>query len=256
MNIGGCINNITYQTEQLAKYFTQHRIEWNQFYDSERVVIEQLALQPQHKVLDIGCGCGGLGLAIAEKFGLKNYTGVEINLEAAQAARLMNPNAHIFCGDVLHVSQNELRGQLFDVVFSLSCVDWNIQFADMLAVAWKHVLPGGYLVATFRLTDKEGCGDFEQSYQYINYDGVLEGERAAYVVFNANKLLDELACFNPLQINAYGYWGAPSVTAVTPYQKLCFAAFSICKREIDDLGELRFNLNLPTEILAALRLSL
>jgi hypothetical protein len=76
---------------------------------------------------------------------------------------------------------------------------------------------GGYLVSTFRLTDGEGCNDISRSYQYINFDGILEGELASYVVLNAKDLLQHLRIFDPSEINAYGYWGAPSATAVKPY---------------------------------------
>jgi len=245
-------NNIVYQTGEIARYFTRNRIQWHQFYDSERVIIERLHLGHDHKILDIGCGCGGLGLALRERFGITDYTGVEINASAAEAGRIMNPSAQILCGDILDLSSNALHEKRFDVVFSLSCVDWNIRFSDMLAVGWNQVLPGGYLVATFRLTAEEGCSDFERSYQYINFDGILEGERASYVVLNANGLMQQLISFNPSEINAYGYWGAPSASAVTPYERLCFTAFSIQKRNTDDVSALRHRLELPAEILHVL----
>ena len=246
------MENIVYQTDQLSRYFTRNRIAWQQFYESERVVIGQLGLDHRHAILDIGCGCGGLGMALRDQFGIESYTGVEINASAAEASRIMNPKAKILCGDILDLSLNVLQDKRFDVVFSLSCVDWNIRFSDMLAAAWSHVLHGGHLVATFRLTVEEGCSDLGRSYQYINYDGVLEGERASYVVLNAKTLMGQLANFNPSEINAYGYWGAPSTTAVTPYERLCFAAFSIQKRKSDDAGALRFQLDLPAEILKVL----
>ena len=246
--------NIAYRTDQLARYFRQNRVTWRQFYESERVIIEQLNLAHQSTVLDIGCGCGGLGLALQERFGLENYTGVEINTSSAEAGQGMNPKAHILCGDILNLSPSVLHGRLFDIVFSLSCIDWNVCFSDMLAVAWHHVLPGGYFVATFRLSLDEGCNDFERSYQYINYDEILEGERAPYVVLNAKTLVQQLINFNPSEINAYGYWGKPSITAVTPYKKLCFAAFSIRKKKPDDVGQVRYNLDLPAEITATMEL--
>src|SRR6202045_3131581 len=157
--------NIAYQTDQLVRYFSRNRITWSQFYESERVIIDGLKLDASRSVLDIGCGCGGLGLGLHERFGVRSYTGVEINPLAAQAAIGMNPQAEFLRGDILQLNQNELRGRQFDVVFSLSCVDWNVQFAEMLAAAWSRVLQGGFLVATFRLTDGAGCDDMEQSYQ-------------------------------------------------------------------------------------------
>lgn len=246
------MKNIVYQTNELADHFTHNRVTWQQFYESERIIIDQLHLDQHYGILDIGCGCGGLGMALRDQFGIDNYTGVEINASAAEAGRMMNPKAHILCGDILDLSQNALRDKRFDVVFSLSCVDWNVRFSDMLAAAWNYVLPGGHLVATFRLTTGEGCSDFERSHQYINFDGILDGERASYVVLNSRTLIEQLVSFNPSEISANGYWGAPSVTAVTPYDRLCFAAFSVRKRKSDDIGSLRCHLDLPAEILDVL----
>lgn len=246
------VKNIVYQTDRLARYFAQNRVAWQQFYESERVIIDQLDLGPDDAILDIGCGCGGLGLALRDRFEIENYTGVEINQAAAETGRRMNPKAHILCGDILDLSRNVLRDKCFDVVFSLSCVDWNVRFSDMLTAAWNHVLPGGHLVSTFRLALDDGCNDFSRSYQYINNDGIMEGERASYVVLSAKGLIQQLTEFNPSVISAYGYWGTPSVTAVTPYDRLCFAAFSIRKRKPDDSGALCCHLKLPAEILNAL----
>lgn len=242
-------NNIAYQTDQLARYFTSHRVAWEQFYESERAIIDRLHLSGQHGILDIGCGCGGLGLALRDRFGVERYTGVEINPLAGEAGRMLNPEAHILCGDILDLSRDALREKYYDVVFSLSCVDWNVRFSDMLAAAWGHVLPGGHLVATFRLAVGEGCDDMGRSYQFINYDGHREGERAPYVVLNAEALMRKLGSFNPSAISAFGYWGAPSATAVTPYEKLCFAAFSIQKRANDDTAAPRLKLDLPPEVM-------
>lgn len=250
------MKNIAYQTAEIARYFAHNRVAWQQFYESERVIIDWLHLDRQHEILDIECGCGSLGMALRDQFGVETYTGVEINASATEARRVMNPNARILCGDILDLSRNTLHDKRFDVVFSLSCVDWNVRFADMLAAAWNHVLPGGHLVATFRLTSGEGCGDFERSYQYIHFDGVMEGERASYVVLNAKTLIEQLVNFNPAEINAYGYWGAPSATAVTPYDRRNFEAFYIPKRKVDDPYATRFQLEPPPEILDFIELAI
>jgi SAM-dependent methyltransferase len=245
-------SNIIYRTDELARYFADNRVTWEQFYESERAIIGRLDLDASRSVLDIGCGCGGLGLALREKFGLTDYTGVEINAAAAAAGRRMNSMAQILAGDILDLSRDELREQCFDVVFSLSCVDWNVRFNEMLVAAWKHVVPGGRLVATFRLTDEAGCNDMARSYQYINYEGVRTGEKAAYVVLNAGELMDSLLGFDPDDIKAFGYWGPPSATAVTPYERLCFCAVSIRKRAAEP-DATRFELELPEEIRSIMR---
>jgi len=162
----------------------------------------------------------------------------------------MNPDARILSGDFLELRKGELGADGFDVVFSLSCVDWNVCFDEMLDAAWSLVLPGGYLVATFRLTDGEGCNDMGRSYQYINYQGIREGECACYVVVNARSLLRRLRDFHPSEIRAFGYWGAPSKTAVTPYERLCFSAFSIRKRT-EPSDACIIDLKLPAEIRSA-----
>jgi SAM-dependent methyltransferase len=246
--------NIAYASGEIARYYNSNRVTWQQFYESERRIIERLGLGPDSEVLDIGCGCGGLGLALRERFGAHRYTGVEINREAAEAGQALNAQARMLDGDILEIGRGALQGEQFDVVFSLSCVDWNVRFADMLQAAWGFVRPGGQLVATFRLTEGEGCSDFERSYQYINFDGAHEGERAAYVVLNADNLLRRLARFDPASIDAYGYWGSPSASAVTPYTRLCFSAFSVRKRKSGETPPLRRDLTLPQELLATLDL--
>ena len=46
------------------------------------------------KVLDLGCACGGLGLALKEKFQIKDYTGIEINYQAWKTAKILNPEGN------------------------------------------------------------------------------------------------------------------------------------------------------------------
>jgi SAM-dependent methyltransferase len=240
--------NIVYRTDQIARYFSSHRVKWEQFYPSERAVIEQLGLDSNEEVLDIGCGCGGLGLALGERFGVTKYSGVEISPPAVDAARRLNPRAQVHQGDILDVTRGSLKDRLFDTVFSLSCVDWNVRFGDMLSVAWQHVRPGGHLVATFRLTTERGRDNILESYQFVNYDGELAGERASYVVLNARDLAGQIRAFDPATVVASGYWGTPSPTAVTPYARLCFVAVAIRKRTGDDPQPCRLSLDLPTEV--------
>jgi SAM-dependent methyltransferase len=243
-------DNIIYRSQELKKYFSANRIRWDDFYPSEKAVIEKLGLHGGSSILDIGCGCGGLGLALMQRFGATSYTGVEINADAAEAARSLNPAATILSGDFLGLTSDDVPAASYDFVFSLSCIDWNLAFDKMLEKAWTLVKPGGYFIASFRLTDQEGINEISRSYQYINYDGRMEGEIAPYIVLNAADLASRLLLLGASRISAFGYYGAPSRTAVTPFSQLCFAAFAIQKPEYPISPSL--DVNLPADITAML----
>ncbi len=223
------MENLTYSTAELERYFSKNRIRWGQFYESERVVIEKIRPLAEMDILDIGCGCGGLGLALRERFGVRSYTGVEINDMAATSAAALNPDARILCGDFLRMGSEALREGSYDLVFSLSCIDWNLTFDEMLAKAWSMVKPGGAFIASFRLTSGSGINDVKRSYQYINYNGQMTGEVAPYVVVNASDLMAKFMALGTRRVFAYGYYGMPSKTAVTPYERLCFAVMAVYK---------------------------
>jgi SAM-dependent methyltransferase len=242
--------NIAYTTPAIEAFYREHRVRWEQFYESERVVLAELGLSAASCVLDIGCGCGGLGLALRERFGVTDYTGVEINGRAAETARRMNPHGRFICGDILNVGPQQLRAASFDLVVSLSCIDWNLQFEQMLADAYRYVRPGGYFLASFRLTPADSLVDIRKSYQYINFEGRREGEVAPYVVLNVGTLLRELLALAPARIRGFGYWGSPSATAVTVLGRVGFAVIAVQKG--DQAGQsTRMELDLPTDLLRA-----
>lgn len=223
------MKNTAYKTSEIAKFFKSNRIKWEDFYPSEKAVISQLNLNSKSRVLDLGCGCAGLGLALREKFSLDKYYGIEISPEAVKVAKKIYPKATIFEGDMLEVLDKMMVDERFDAVFSLSCIDWNYEFLPMFKLAWEKVSIGGFLVGTFRcvLDSRE---DLIREFQYINYSGKLEGELAPYIVVNAKYLFEKIYQLNPSQVIATGYWGTPSITAVTSYQSICFLAVAIQKK--------------------------
>lgn len=237
--------NIHYKTESIGQFYRTHRTSWDQFYESEKTVLSKLGLGAGSRILDIGCGCGGLGLALKEQYGVTDYTGVDINTQAIYAATEMNPAGRFLAADILDVPEQKIPEESFDLVVSLSCIDWNVEFDRMLMKAYRYVRPGGYFLASFRLTDGEGVNDFTRSYQFINFEGKREGEKAPYVVLNARDLLTRLLLLRPSEILGYGYWGSPSATAVTPFERVCFAVIALRK----GAGEpCKVSLDLPDSI--------
>lgn len=247
--------NLVYGTAEIEHYFSQNRTRWAQFYESERRVIDKVWPNGDPAILDIGCGCGGLGLALKERFGASRYVGIEINEKAATTARRLNPAAKIITGDFLHLIGDVVTRESYDVVFSLSCIDWNMTFQTMLEMAWSAVKPGGIFLASFRLTAEVGIDDISTSFQYINYQGKREGEIAPYVVMNANALMRNFLTLDGLQrIFGYGYFGAPSITAVTPYSQLCFAVMALHKTDGNvSTDGVDAELLLPDELLGSMR---
>jgi len=247
------MKNIQYKTRELVEFFSANRQKWEQFYPSERWVFEKLAGQDKAlgDVLDVGCACGGLGAALSEKFILNSYTGVDINEEvidwACKNQKLSIPLTFI-AADVL---EHRLE-KTYDLVVSLSCADWNIETERIVDYCWDRVKPGGYLVISLRITKKESVNDIKKSYQYINFSG-KEGapEIANYVVFNFKDILSIFKTLSPHPqlIGAYGYWGRPSLTAITPYKKLVFAVFYIRKGYGDSNQEIKCEFSLPIDII-------
>ncbi len=249
--------NIEYKTDEIAHFYTQHRNTWVDFYESERWILERIAGKEGNlnRVLDVGCAAGGLGRALAERFLLTKYVGVDINEQAIQAAIAMEDTFTVAC-EFVHadiIAPTCLPGQQFELVSSFGCADWNIDTMKIVNASWEHVSPGGHFVISLRLTSESGVNDMARSYQYIHFGPgkptELE-EKANYVVFNWCEALTMLASLSPPpgHILGYGYWGNPSSTAVTPYDRLVFTVFAVRKTEPGPNGP-QVELHVPIDLL-------
>ncbi|MGB8182727.1 MAG: class I SAM-dependent methyltransferase [Stellaceae bacterium] len=247
--------NIAYQTDRIAAYYAVNRRRWADFYPSEQLVFERVATErgTLGRVLDVGCAAGGLAEALAERFGsVRAYTGIDINRQAIETARadtsrLVVPSEFIV-GDICDCS--ELVGRTFDLVAALSVADWNIDAHGILAMCWDHVAPGGHLVMSLRLTTATGISDITRSFQYIWFESgpvPAAAERAPYNVFNTNEALAWLASQvpRPEKILIHGYWGTPSRTARTLYERLIFSVVALRKPRDQAIAETVIETDLP-----------
>lgn len=225
--------NIKYGSKAIVDFFSNRRRKWNDFYPSEKWVFEKVANEKDGlgEILDVGCACGGLGRALSERFKLASYTGVDICKEAIEWARRKQkfslPTSFI-AGDIVNL---RLTRQ-YDTVVSLSCADWNIQTNKIIDACWRRTAKGGYFIISLRLTPKKGINNISKSYQYISCSKDKRGSGIAnYVVFNFKEAIKLISGLSPSPgfIGAYGYWGKPSPTAVTPFAKLIFTVFYIKK---------------------------
>ncbi len=239
------MKNKVYTSSGLIEKYSIQRNRWEDFYESERRIMGKVFGSMSHfSLLDAGCGCGGLLKAIQDRFSIDSYHGVDINEEMIAYAknRLDLGKPHSFnCMDIC-----DLNGPQYDIVISFSCVDYNEDVFGMLNTCWGLVKRGGYLIASFRLTDQESI--LRDAYQTIDpYD-----ERYNYVVFNFSDLKSTLCSLLPCpsDFECYGYWGAPSTTAVVARDRLCFSVFAIHKPLDGQCVEIpRMILDLPADVL-------
>lgn len=244
--------NIPYTSKQIVEYYSRNRQTWGELYPSEQWVFDRIgrARGGFLDLLDVGCACGGLGSALSERLALQSYTGVDINQAAIDWARterrLPVPTTFI-AGDILQLPRNKT----YDTVVSLSCADWNIETDRIISACWELVRPTGYFVLSLRLTPRQGVNDISRSYQLIQFsESSAEPEIANYVVFNFRDafMLFRALFPQPALIGAYGYWGTPSPTAVTPFEKLVFAVFFMQKGTGAEIEPPKAELHLPVEI--------
>lgn len=249
-----------YNSDELFNYYTNHRTSWDELYPTEKQSFERLRLLSNgrlEKILDVGCACGGLAKALAEKFQIDEYVGIDISSSMiAGASQLCSclPFAHHFIvGDV--IENNDLKNERFDLVTSLSCADWNANTEQIITRCWNYVKSGGYFLISLRLTTEKGCHDIKNSYQYVWFDHNKpipdDTPVTSYVVFNVEEALGNIKNIFPRvsHVISYGAWHEPSFSARTPFTKLFFSVFLVRKGESNS-GNVNFELNWPEEILS------
>ncbi|WP_321491587.1 class I SAM-dependent methyltransferase [uncultured Desulfobacter sp.] len=253
------VDNLIYSSEELKQYYVTHRNTWTDFYPSERDIFNIVAGDEKNmgRVFDVGCAAGGLGRALQSQFSITEYVGLDIHEKVIQEGMGkggFRMPARLYAGDILN--SVFAPGELFDVVVSLSCADWNLNPIDILKKCWSYVRPGGNFILTLRLTPYESIVDFSKSYQYIYFgnEKMIEEEvyeKAAYVVFNIKESIKIMQALKPApkKIIARGYWGTPSLSAVTPYDKLIFSAFAVKKSENTEVDSTMVDIVWPVEAL-------
>jgi len=250
--------NIHYKTDGIAKFYSHNRVQWDQFYPSEKFILSEVfrghgAIKT---VMDAGCACGGLGRALHQRFGIEHYTGVDINLGSIEWARSEQGNypipSQFECADIAE-DPDVLKSRKFDLVVSLGCADWNCDTKQIIKACWDYTADNGYFVFSFRLTNYQTLSTIDKSYQYVHFDETqqLTGneEKAPYVVTNVREMLKMIREFHPRpdRLLGYGYWGTPSSMAVVPYKRVVFSVLAVRKNQ--GSSETMAELLLPLDLL-------
>lgn len=246
------MKNLHYQSENIANFYEAHRQRWADFYPSEHKVIERLRPQRDSRVIDMGCGCGGLGNALRERFGITDYTGVDINRASIQRAQELHPWAKFLAGDFLEVA-HDVEGNA-DLAFSLSCADWNVETEALLGTLFAKLRPHGHLIFSCRLTNDAQVKGLREARQSVDFPGAAApvNEFAPYKVYRLPAILDLLGGIGPVErIYGYGYWGkVPGNVRDLPYEEVFYAVFSVEKAESNAPSPARLELDISIDMLS------
>ncbi|NQT49991.1 aminotransferase class I/II-fold pyridoxal phosphate-dependent enzyme [Candidatus Kuenenbacteria bacterium] len=229
-----------YDVPALDNYYSHNRNSWDTMYETERQLFEKLNIENNGqlgKILDVGCACGGLAMALSEKFQIQEYLGIDIGAPMIALAPSLCAGLHFdhsfICDNILDTCN--LTKESFDLVTSLSCADWHTQTKEIIDTCWGYVKPGGYLVISLRLTTEPGSHTLDKSYQYVWFDETKPIPKDTpitnYVVFNVKELFElfENHLPNAKEILDNGTFHAPSFSSRTPYNELYFSVFAIRK---------------------------
>ncbi len=132
---------------------------------STRVILQQAALRPGMKVLDIGCGLGGAAFLMADAYGVTVH-GIDLSqnmirtaLERCQAAGL-TAQVHFWHGNCLEFAYPTT----YDLVYSRDAFLHIAEKERLFSVIWDALEPGGMVLFTDYC-----CGDGEPTPEFAAY---------------------------------------------------------------------------------------
>lgn len=226
--------NIEFRSPGLLEFYRSHRQTFSDLYPSEQAAFEFLAPGPSVSIADLGCACGGLGWALFERFGCKDYTGIEIHADAANEGNksVAAFGGRVFAGDILQarslLAQNG-RPIQYDLVISLSAVDWNVDVENNVWSAWNLVKVDGHLILSLRLHPTSCLNNMQESFQPTTPESTKADETAPYVVISVEQAVKFATALGASQATVFGKLGKPSTTAVTPVDEL-FLIVAVLKK--------------------------
>jgi 16S rRNA (guanine1207-N2)-methyltransferase len=136
------LRGFTFRLMSDAGVFSRDGVDYG-----SRVLIENMAISRNARVLDIGCGYGPIGLTAARLAPQGHVTLVDINERAVELSRLNAkangvPNVSFAQSDLYEA----VDGETFDVILCNPPIRAGKAVVHQLfAESWKHLKPGGSL---------------------------------------------------------------------------------------------------------------
>lgn len=233
----------SWSTEDIKRFYSDNRIEWHQLYKSQKKILEKIDIKSSNSVLDLGCACAGLYKILNKKYLIKDYTGIDINLQCINYSKELYKDIELINADVSDPNFDRIKRK-FDLVISFGFIDCSNFFYQTFDKIINYVDEKGLLIFDLRVTNKKELIDINKSYQYLNYNGKKIGEKIPYNVLNIQnftKYLNEK--YKECDYFSYGYNLKPSANAILEYDEICFSTWIFKKN-----GKKNRKLELPNNL--------
>jgi len=161
---------------QKENYQIEHALSWwRQHLDS--LMVDEHAKFVGDKVLDIGCGDGGLTSIMAERF--KSVVGIDVNRDIVESAKKRFKNAHFIC---CLANDIPFADGFFDGAFCLQMLEhlFEEDIEPTLMEISRVIKKGGYIVvAVPRAGDEDDAHHKMRAYDptHISYFHIEEDVR-------------------------------------------------------------------------------
>lgn len=204
------------------------------------------------KLIDVGCACGGLYPALLQINKNIIYSGLDIDKESIDFAKSTYKNIDFYNTDFM--SFFKTSSIKYDIIISLSCIDWNtidsdFEFQDVIQMLFDNLKTEGSLIISLRIHKTRSYFNSKKSFQILT-----QGEKkikASYGVISETELLKCLKSLNIKKLTASAFYGKPSSTAITPEKKLLFCVLGITKGK-KEINEIEYSLEVPDDFRNAL----
>ncbi len=168
-----------------AKDATLEQAQWHK----HDLVARKLGLQPGMRLLDVGCGWGGMVLHAASEYGVRAL-GVTLSAEQASwAQRVIKERGLADLAEVRHLDYREVTETGFDAVSSIGLTEHigKAQLPGYFAFLHSKLVPHGRLL-NHCITRPDNASPTHVSrgfiYRYVFPDGELEGPGYLMSVLN------------------------------------------------------------------------
>jgi ubiquinone/menaquinone biosynthesis C-methylase UbiE len=103
------------------------------------------AINPAKKILDLGCGEGGIISAILERFPKKRITGVDISTRRIDLLKRKFPKQNFLCGDI---TNTPLKSKMFDLIICTQVIEYVGDDKKLIEEFYRLLKKGGFLYAS------------------------------------------------------------------------------------------------------------